>query len=250
MRPPRPARRLTLIAVLLAPLASRAQDSEPDAAPAREIVAEALFLCDSLPPGGRDVNLSVSVTRGEPDPQTNASRLTASPRVQLAMALGDRLGFTADVGLEGADGVRLHAPGASLKLLLRAPDAGRTGVAASLDLFGPEHAMGETEAGIGLGAIHPLGRFALRASASVASAVSSWSPHLHGGLSAAVALGQRWRVLCEVVADGSGGAVALSAGPTVKVQLADRTALMAGALFGLAKAAPAPTFTFQLTQAM
>src|SRR5690242_9294532 len=125
MRLPRPAPRLAVLAcAVVAPLAVRGQDGEPDAAPSPspEIVAEALFLCDPLPPGGRDVNLSVVVARGEPDPETHATHLVAAPRVQLAMALGERLGLTADVGLDGADGVRLHAPGASLKVLLRAPD--------------------------------------------------------------------------------------------------------------------------------
>jgi hypothetical protein len=251
--PPRPARRLASVvaaAALLAPLAAPAQDPEPAPTSAPEIVAEALFLCDPLPPGGRDVNLSVAIERGEPDPATNEAPLSASPRVQLAMALGERLGFTADVGVGGGDGVRLHTPGASLKFLLRAPDAGRTGIAASLDVFGPAHAMAESEAGLGLGLIHPLGRLALRAGASVASTVSSWSPHLHGGLSAAVALGARWRALVEVVADRSGGPLAVSAGPTLKVQLGDGTALMAGALFAVANGAPAPAFMFQLIQAM
>jgi hypothetical protein len=256
MPPPRLARRLAVVAVvaglaLLAPLAARGPHPAPELPPAASaLVAEALFLCDPLPPGGRDLNLSVAVERSDPDPATNASRLVATPRVQVAMALGERLGLTADVGVDGADGVRLHAPNASLKLLLRAPDADRAGVAASLDVFGPDHAMGETAAGLGLGVILPIRDVALRASASVASAVSSWSPQLHGGLSAALALGARWRALLEVVAEGSFYALALSAGPALKVQLAQGTALTAGTLFAVAGGSSAPSFMFQLTQAM
>jgi hypothetical protein len=252
--------------VLLAPEPTRADEPElvasaatlvahpphaprVDAPPAPELVAEALFLRDDLPPGGRDVNLSVGFARGEPDAGTGESAYVATPRLQLAMALGERVGFTADVGLvnEGAD---LDAPGASLKVLLRAPAPDRTGIAASLDLLGSAHAFDESEAGFGVGAIRSLGPVALRAAVGGASGVASWTPHLHGGFSAALALGSRWRVLGEVVADGQGGALALGAGPTVKVALGEHTALMAGALFQVEPAASAPTFALQLTSAL
>jgi hypothetical protein len=84
----------------------------------------------------------------------------------------------------------------------------------------------------------------------VASGVSSWSPHLHTGVSAAIALGSRWRALGEVMADLAAGEVAVSAGPAVKVQLGEQTALMAGALFQVARGAGAPAFLFQLTRSM
>ncbi|WP_242343426.1 hypothetical protein [Anaeromyxobacter terrae] len=239
---------------VVAPLLARSQELELHAAPAAaeepEVVAEALFLCDTLPPGGRDLNLSLALAEGEPDPVSGEAALQASPRVQLAMGLGERVGFTADVGLGTGGAVALEAPGASLKLLLRAPDAHRTGLSASLDLFGSTHALHESEAGLGLGAIRALGRVALRASASVASGVSSWSPHLHFGTSAAIALGARWRALAEVVSEVAAGEVAVSAGPTLKVALAENSALMAGALFPVSQGGALPVFTFQLTQSM
>ncbi len=251
-------RRAALLALaalaVLAPLLGRSQELVLHAAPgteeAPELVAEALFLCDTLPPGGRDLNLSLALAEGERDPVTGEQALEASPRVQLAMALGERVGFTADMGFGTAGRVALETPGASLKLLLRAPDAHRTGLSASLDLFGSTHALHESEAGLGLGAIRALGRLALRASASAASGVASWSPHLHAGASAAMSLGTRWRALAEVVSEVAGGEVMVSAGPTVKVALAEGTALMAGALFPVSHRGAAPVVTFQLTQSM
>jgi hypothetical protein len=246
-------RRAALLALaalaVLAPLLARSQEDEPGQEEP-ELVAEALFLCDTLPPGGRDLNLSLALAEGEPDPVTGEAALAASPRAQLAMGLGERVGFTADVGLATDGSAALDTPGASLKLLLRAPSATRTGLSASLDLFGSTHSLHQTEAGLGLGAIRALGRMALRASASVASGVTSWSPHLHLGTSAAFALGSRWRALAEVVSEVAGGEVAMFAGPTVKVALAENSALMAGALFPLSQGGGMPVFTLQLTQSM
>jgi len=240
--------RLAVLAALalaaLLPLAARPHDGE--AAP--ELVAEALFLCDPLPPGGRDLALSVVVEEGEPDPGTGERRLATSPRLQLAMALSDRVGFTADAGI-ATDGAAIDAPGASLKVLLRAPGRGRTGLSASLDLFGSTHSPADSEAGLGLGAIRSAGRVALRASASLATGVASWSPHLHGGVSAAVALGARWRALGELVADVSGGEAMVAAGPAVKLAIGEGAALMAGALFPVTPGA-APSLAVQLTRAL
>jgi hypothetical protein len=254
--PSRPFRRAVLLVLLavacLEPLRARSQEPglvlEADAEP--EIVAEALFLCDTLPPGGRDLNFSLALAGGEPDPVTGETALETSPRLQLAMGLGERVGFTVDAGLGTEGDAALEPPGASLKLLLRAPNARTTGLAASLDLFGSTHSLRETEAGLGLGAIRALGRVALRASAALATGVSSWSPHLHAGASAALALGDRWRALAEVVSEVEGGEVAVSAGPTLKVALHERTALMAGALFPVSQAAASPVFTIQLTQSL
>ena len=237
------------IALLLAasPLLPSAAAAEAER---EEVVAEALFLCDALPPGGRDVNLSLRIEEGEPDAVTGETELVSLPRAQLAMALGRRVGFTADVGVTTARGAALDAPSASLKLLLRAPGAGRTGLAASLDLLGSTHSLAEVETGVGVGAIRPAGPLTLRAALSAATGVSSWSPHLHGGLSAAAALGPRWRALAEITAEISSGAVILAAGPTVKLALGERTAVMAGALFRLGPATATPVLTVQLTQAM
>ena len=241
---PRRFRHALLIALAsLAPLLARSQEPElvlADAEP--EVVAEALFLCDTLPPGGRDLNFSLALAEGEPDPVTGDATLETSPRLQLAMGLGERVGLTVDVGL-GTGAAALDTPGASLKLLLRTPDARTTGLAASVDLFGSTHSLRETEAGLGLGAIRALGRVALRASAALATGVSSWSPHLHAGASAALALGDRWRALAEVVSEVASGEVAVSAGPTLKVALRERTALMAGALLPVSPAAASPVFT-------
>jgi hypothetical protein len=242
---PRPAAPL-LALLAAAPLAARAEPSPAPAAP--ELVAEALFLCDTLPPGGRDLNLSVGIAKGEPD-ETGETRFEASPRLQLAMALGERVGFTADVGVT-SDGDVVETPGASLKLLLLAAEPGRTGLSASLDLFGSTHSLDDTEAGVGLGAIRALGRVAFRVGASLASGVSDWSPHVHAGASAAMALGSRWRVLAEVVSDLAGGEADLSLAPTVKLALGEHTSLMAGALFPVAPEVLEPSFAVQLGWAL
>ena len=248
---PRVASAAHLLAAAVALCAAPAIAQPPEPVPARELVAEALFLCDTLPPGGRDVNLSLALAQGEPDPVTGRTALVASPRAQLALALAERLGLTADVGFATAAGVELDAPGASLKLLLRDPRGGaRTGLSASVDLFGSTHGLHETEAGFGFGAIRGVGPLALRASASVASNVRDWTPHLHTGVSVAVALGARVRALAEAMAEVRGGAAALSAGPTVKVAFGERDALMAGALFDVSRGAGMPAFLLQLTRSM
>jgi hypothetical protein len=232
---------------LAALLASAAPAGAHDPAP--ELVSEALFLADALPPGGRDLSVSVLLDEGEPDARTGETSLTAAPRLQLAMALGDRVGFTADTGLDSS-GAAVDSPGASLKLLLREPRGGRLGLAASVDLFGSTRALEDGEAGLGLGAIRQVGRVALRGAAAVASPVGGWSPHLHAGVSAAVALGERWRLLGEVVSEVAAGEAVLAAGPTVKVTLGERTAVMAGALFEVSPASAWPAFTVQLTRSL
>jgi hypothetical protein len=249
---PAPARRARGAVLLLAALAAllAPRRALPQETPSPELVAEALFLADSLPPGGRDVNLSVVVVEGEPDPASGERRMVTLPRVQLALALGARAGITADVGIGVDRAPGLEAPAASLKVLLRSPEGGRTGLSVSVDLFGSSHSLAETEAGLGLGAIRPLGPIALRASANLASGVRTWSPHLHAGASAAIALGERWRALAEVVAEVGAGEAALAAGPSLKVSLGARTALMAGALFPLEAAAAPPTFALQVTQSL
>ena len=201
-----------------------------------------MFLCDALPPGGRDLTLSVAVAPVA-DPAMRASGFAASPRLQLAVALGERVGLTTDVGL-GTNGSALDAPGASLKFLLRAPEPGRTGFAASADLFGGSHDPSASEVGFGLGAIGALGWVTLRAGASLATRVATFTPHAHGGVSGALAVGTRWRVLGEVVTMASAHAASYAAGPTVKVALGESASLAAGILFPLAS--EAPTFTIQL----
>jgi len=246
-------------AALLAPPAARPQEASvrasprefaPEAAEAPSLVAEALFLCDPLPPGGRDFNLVVAVARGEPDPATGRAAFAVLPRLQLALALGERVGLAAEVGISAAGSLALDSPAASLKVLLREPGEGRTGLAANLDLYGSTHSLVETEAGVGLGAIRGAGPVTLRASATLASGVRAWSPHLHAGASAALALGPRWRALGEVVADVHRDGFAVSAGPTLKATLGEGTTLMAGALFQLSGGPRLAVFATQFGQAL
>jgi hypothetical protein len=237
------ARRWALLGLLgllaLLPLVARPQPP----APRPEIVAEALFLCDPLPPGGRDLNLGVS---GAPD---GAGAVALVPRAQLAVALGDRLGLTADVAFDASSRSGLAAPGASLKALLRDPVGGRLGVGASLDLVGIG-ALAGTESALGLGLLAPVGRVTLRGSASVATPLGTFAPHLHGGASAAVALGERWRLIGEVVTELGDAPFALSAGPAAKVALGRSSALAAGALLDLRAPTRLPAFVVQLTQGL
>ena len=242
---------LRALALLLAAAAASAPSrawphgaSHPPPSPTpSETIAEAMFLCDALPPGGRDLVLGVTVQPAV-DPATGARTFESAPRLQLAMGLGERLGLTADVGL-GTNGAALDTPGASLKLLLRAPEPDQTGLALSADLFGGTRDFSTSEAGLGLGAIRALGAVTLRASAAVASPIASWAPHVHGGLSAALGLGSRWRLLGELVGTTDGRDGSLAAGPTVKVALSESASLAAGVLVPLA--AEPPTFTVQLT---
>lgn len=239
-RPPSSrARRIGLlalrVAVALLPLVARAVPPGPD------VVAEATFLCDPLPPGGRDLNLILS---GTPD---DAGRLGLEPRLQLALGLGEETGLTADVAVDPASGSGLHSPALSLKRLLRPPEDGGLGVAASLDLHTGDAG---TEGGLGVGLIAPLGRLALRGSATLATPFAGFMPHLHCGASAALALGASWRLLAEAVTEIGDGRPALSAGPTVKVALGERAALAAGALVDLRAPGRTPAFVVQLTQGM
>jgi hypothetical protein len=50
-------------------------------------------------------------------------------------------------------------------------------------------ALAESAVGLGLGAIRAVSAVTLRASASVVSPAGTFQPHLHGGASAALALG-------------------------------------------------------------
>ncbi len=66
----------------------------------------------------------------------------------------------------------------------------------------------------------------------------------------AVAAGSRVRLLAETVADLDRDAPSVAAGPTVKVELAPGTALSAGALLGLTRAAEPVVALFQLSRAL
>ena len=66
----RPCRIAALVLAAGALVPSLARSQEPEHMEGPEIVAEALFLYDALPPGGRDLNLTFAVQEGEPDPVT------------------------------------------------------------------------------------------------------------------------------------------------------------------------------------
>jgi hypothetical protein len=241
IRPGEPRSGLSPV-VVLAALALAAALALPARGRGDELVAEAAFLADTLPPGGRDLSLSMTSSAASP---------ALAPRAQLAMALGPRLGFTTDAGVHRmGERLALDAPCASLKVLARAPRPGRTGISLSLDLLGSAHSVDEVEAGAGVGAVRALGPVTLRAAAWGASGVTAWSPHLHGGLSAALAFGRGVRVVGEAVADLARAGEALAAGPTVKVALGERAALAAGALVGIGPAADRATFFVQLSRSL
>jgi hypothetical protein len=215
---------------------------------ASEVVAEAVFLEDALPPGSQDLNVSVQVAQGASDPATGRVSVVATPRLQLTTPLADgRLGLTVDVGI-APSGAPIDAPGASLKVLLRAPETGRTGFAASVDLLGSVHRLSASEAGVGLNALRIAGPVTLRGAAGFATGVSAWTPHFHGGLSGALPLGERWRLLGELLVEVSRGEGVVSAGPTLKVALWRGVSLAAGALLRVAPSAGAPTVLLQLSR--
>lgn len=228
--------------VALAALALAAAFLLPARARGGELVAEAAFLADTIPPGGRDLALSMTSSAASPE---------LAPRAQLAAALGPRLGFTAEVGVHRADErLALDTPSASLKLLARAPGTGRTGISFSLDLLGSARTVDEVETGAGMGALRAVGPVTLRAAVWGASTIAAWSPHLHAGASAALALGARFRLVGEAVAELTRADQAVAAGPTVKVALGERASLAAGALVGLTPAAEPATFFMQLSRAL
>jgi hypothetical protein len=235
--------------LLVLPAPSRAQGSPAEAVAGGEIVAEALFLADTLPAGSRDLSLSLALQRGEPDPVTGEREVAAFPRLQFAAPLGSRLGLLADVGIP-ADGGGIDDVVLAFKATLREAASGRTGFSASFDFYGSFDGDVENAAGVALGAMRPLGPVTLRASALAATAVSTWSPRLHAGTSAALALGARWRVLAEVMADVTREETVFAAAPTLKVALGESVALMAGALFELAPTPRSPVVALQLTASM
>jgi hypothetical protein len=246
--PRRLAAPLTALVLALPDPAVRAQEEvEPEGAD--EIVAEALFLADTLPAGSHDLTLVLAVEKGEADPITGKQKLSASPTVQLAAPLGGRMGLTVDVGIT-TDGGGLEHPGFSLKYLLRDAGPGTTGFSASFDLHGSLGSEGDAEAALAFGALRPLGPVALRGTALVATGLSSGTPRLQAGVSAALALSARWRALAEMVADVSRDGMAVAAGPTMKVVLGESAALMAGVLFEVGGSVRLPVVTLQLTQSL
>lgn len=238
IRPDEPRSGLSPV-VVLAALALAAALALPARARG-ELVAEAAFLADTLPPGGRDLALSMA---------SSATAPVLAPRAQLAMALGPRLGFTTDLGVHRFDErLALDTPCASVKYLARVPGEGRTGLSVSLDLFGSAHSLEQVETGAGLGAVRATGPVTLRAALWGASGVTAWSPHLHGGLSAALAVGSRVRLVAEAVTELKRTDQAFAVGPTVKIALGDRASLAAGGLVGLTSAAEPATFFVQLSR--
>jgi hypothetical protein len=229
-------------AFVVVPLVSRAEEDHEGGA--GDFVAEALFLADTLPPGSQDLNVAVAVEQDEADPATGERNFSAAPVVQFAVPLGERAGFTVDLGIP--TGGPIESPGASFKVLLREAAPARTGLSASFDVHGLLARQVDTEVAVGLGALRPIGPISVRATALGATGVSGWAPRLQAGVSAAVALSPRWIALAEVIADANRDGTAVSAGPTLKVALGESLAVMTGALFELGGPAT-PVFTFQLS---
>lgn len=243
-------RRTAMMAALVA--------AAPGTVLASEVVAEAVFVPDTLPPGSVDLGLSLTLARGEPQTPGERAPLVTLPRLQLALPLGERLGATAEVGLVGATrpgtGVALDTPALALKYTLREPAPGTAGLSASLELYGSVHSLRDTELGVNLGAIRALGPVTLRAATGLASTATRWSPHLHVGASVAAQLSAGWRLLGEAVGawplhpdEGR----SLSVGPALKRALGERAALTAGAVLGIAgEGRGALTGQLQLTVAL
>lgn len=202
---------------------------------ADDLLLEAAFLADPIPPAGTDLNVSLALEPGEAG---GPPGYQAQPRLQLATRLAPGLGLAVDGGLVRTPAGQLAAApfAASLKLELAGADAGPAGLGlhASAELQADPAAWPASEAGLGLGVSRAAGAVTWRATAWGMSAVGRWEPHAHAGLSAALALGARARLLVEAVADLRRHGSALGAGPTLKVELAPGTTLSAGALLGVA----------------
>lgn len=199
---------------------------------ADDLVLEASFLSDPVPAEGTDLNLALGLSPGP------AEDARAQPRAQLATRLAPGLGLAVDGGLMvGPAGETALAPfAASLKLALADASEVPGGVAlhASVDLQAEPLDWAGSEAGLGLGLSRRVGPVTLRGGVWGMSAVGRWDPHAHAGLSAALPLGARARLLVEAVADLRGAGSALGAGPTLKMEVAPGTTISAGALMGVA----------------
>ena len=219
-----------------------------EAAASGELVAEAAFLIDTLPPTGRELALALSSTGGGPEGATTAARL------QGAFALSDRLGVTASAGLASApgSGLALDAPALSVKWLLRPASAARMGFSASLDVLATPGEPGGAELSLGLGALRQLGPFTARAALGMASVAGALAPHLHAGGSLAFAPGGPWRLLAEAVGEWSPDQEerSLALGPTVKYALSDSSALAVSLLVELVPVMRPLSMVVQLTRAL
>ena len=210
---------LRSLAVLL--VLPAAASAEPAAEP--EVLAEAMFLADTLPPTEREIDLAFAL---EHEP---AGGVAASPDLQLAIPIEERIGLTVDAGL-GAGG--LEHPGAALKVLLREASPGNLGLSASVDWHASPGGGGDVALAVGaLGQAGPLG---LRAALLAVTGTSAWRPRPGAGLSAALEPHPGLRLLCEVVAERAPRGAAISAGPTVKLSLGGAS-LLAGALVELGR---------------
>lgn len=226
------ARRATCLLRCLHLLAIAATLSSGAPARADDLVLEAAFLADPVPVTGTDLALALGLT-----PRAGDGDL-AQPRAQLATRLAPGLGLAVDAGLrlDAAGEARPGPLAASLKLALSDPEAGPAGLGihACADLQADPLDWGGSEGGLGLGLSRRAGPVTLRGAAWAMTALGRWDPHAHAGLSAAVALGPRGRLLVELVADLRAAGSALGAGPTLKVEVAPGTTLSAGALLGVA----------------
>jgi len=241
-------RRAVALPLLLALATPGLAAAHGEAAAAGELVAEAAFLIDTLPPTGRELALALSSTGGGPEGATTAARL------QAAFALSDRLGVTAGAGLASApgSGLALDAPALSVKWLLRPAAAARTGFSASLDVLAAPGEPGGAELVAGLGALRQLGPFTARAALGMASVAGALAPHLHAGGSLAFAPAGPWRLLAEAIGEWSLDRQerSFAAGPTVKYALSDTSALAASLLVELVPVVRPLSVVVQLTRAL
>ncbi len=239
-----------LAVALLLPVPARSHGEaavhvEPPRAPAaargeaasEELVAEAAFLIDTLPPAGHELSLSFSSAAGAAgEPDVSAARL------QIALALGERLGVVGSAGVARENspgaGPALDAPALSVKWLLLPPTARGIGLSASLDVLAAPGEPGGAELVAGVGALRQLGPVTARVALGLASTAGALDPHLHAGGSLAVAPLARLRVLAEAVGEWSTGGddTSLAVGPTVKYALSAETSLAASVLLGVAPA--------------
>ena len=204
---------------------------------ADDLVLEAAFLSDPIPSSGVDLTVSLGLTPGE---DGRGPGYESQPRAQLAARLAPGLGLAVDGGLVRTPAGQIAAApfAASLKLELAEAGAGPAGLGlhASADLQADPGGWGRSEAGLGLGVSRGAGLVTLRGAAWAVSALGRWDPHAHAGLSAALPLGARARLLGEAVADLRAHGASLAAGPTLKVEVAPGTTLSAGVLLGVAPA--------------
>lgn len=235
----------------LAALAAAVPPSASGDDVAGELVAEAFFLLDTLPPTGRELSIALASTAGasgDPD--------VASARLQGAFALGDELGIVVSAGVAreatAGAGATLDAPALSLKWLFQAPSARSAGLSASLDVLGAPGEPGGLELVAGLGALRQLGAVTARAALGLASTAGALDAHVHAGGSLAVAPLPRVRLLAEAIGEWGEASEdrSFAIGPTVKYALAADVSLAVSALVAVAPEVRPLSFMVQVARGL